>query len=68
VRYFPDLLAQIGFDWPVNDRDEQNQARSFGSDAATQAEDHQALVLVDDADGVEQENHHHHDNESDDAK
>ena len=67
MRDFTDLLAQVHFDGAVDPRDEQHQAGTFRPDAAAQAEDHQALVLIDNADGIRNKNDHSHHDKGDDT-
>jgi hypothetical protein len=56
------LLAQINPDGAVDNGDEQNNPRALFTNAASQAEDDQALVFGNDADGICQ-NHQRDQNE-----
>src|SRR6266545_132910 len=46
------LLPQVDHDRPVDDRDQQDQARPTGADHVAQPEQHDPLVLTNDPDGV----------------
>ena len=49
------LLAQIHFNRPIDEWDQQDQTRTFIADAAAEAENHQALVFRDDLDRIDQD-------------
>ena len=67
MRNFTHLLAQIHLDSPINNRDQQHNARSLVADAASQAEDHQALVFLDDANSAGQERNNRQGHHTDQA-
>jgi hypothetical protein len=55
MRDFTHLLTQIHAHSFINDRDQQDDTGTFGSDISTKTKDNQTLIFRHNLDGVEQE-------------